>query len=255
MTRTRLQGRIAVVTGGSRGIGAAIARAMAEEGAKVVIASRNQEVLDATAAAVNEAFPGSVVAKACHVGKTEELEALFGWTREKLGMPTVLVNNAGTNPYFGPLLSVAMPAWDKTFEVNLKGPFEAARLFARSLLDAGKPGSIINVSSVLGMRAAPMQGVYGMTKAALISLTQTLAVELGAAGIRINAIAPGLVDTKLSSMLIKTKELTHIFTEKTALKRYAQPEEMAGMAVFLASDESSYVTGQTFPVDGGYTAG
>lgn len=251
----RLDGRVALVTGGSRGIGAAVAEAMAAAGAKVIIASRRQEGLDATAAAINSKYPGSIAAKACHMGDRDAIAGLIDWIEGELGVPDVLVNNAATNPYFGPLLNVTEKAWDKTFDVNLKGYFECSRQVAQRLVTAGKPGSIISVTSVLGMRAAPLQGVYGMTKAAIVSMTQTLAVELGSSNVRVNAIAPGLVDTRLAAALTSNPELTKLFTDRTALKRVAQPEELAGVAVFLASDEASYVTGQTIPVDAGFTTG
>jgi NAD(P)-dependent dehydrogenase (short-subunit alcohol dehydrogenase family) len=165
----------------------------------------------------------------------------------------VLVNNAGTNPHFGPLLEVESGAWNKTFEVNLKGPFVATREVAARLIGAGQAGAVINVASVVGLRAAPYQGVYAMTKAAMVSMTRTLAVELSGARIRVNAIAPGLVDTRLAAAIVGNEALVRTFTDHTALGRVAQPEEIAGMAVYLASDEASYVTGQTFCVDGGYT--
>ena len=250
---TRLQGKVAIVTGGSRGIGAAIARSFAREGAKVVIASRKQPGLDATAESINGDYPDSVIPRACHVGKTDAIRGFVQWVTDEVGLPQILVNNAATNPYFGPMLGVEGWAFDKTFEVNLKGYFEATRSVANQLIKAKQPGSIISVTSVLGMRAAPMQGVYGMTKAGIISMTQTFAVELGGAGIRLNAIAPGLVDTALASMLTSSDDLTRVFTDRTALNRIAQPEEIAELAVFLASDEAAYVTGQTIPVDGGYT--
>jgi NAD(P)-dependent dehydrogenase (short-subunit alcohol dehydrogenase family) len=250
----RLEGKIAVVTGGSRGIGEAIALAFAREGARLVIASRKQEQLDQAAERINEACGRDAVrARACHTGDPDQISDLIGWTEAELGLPEVLVNNAATNPYFGPLIDAPMPAWDKTFEVNLKGYFYISRLLAKRLLAAKRPGSIINVTSVLGQVAAPLQGVYGMTKAAVISMTRTLALELGKAGIRVNALAPGLVNTRLAAALINNPELTRFFTDRAPLGRYAEPEEITGAAVFLASEESAYVTGQTLALDGGFT--
>ena len=249
-----LKDRTAIVTGGSRGIGEAIAQRLAEEGAQVVIASRRQEGLDEAAKRINATFDAPRVhARACHVGRPEAIEELVAWTEAELGLTSILINNAGTNPYFGPLLGASRAAWDKTFEVNLVGPFELSRAVAQRLMKAGQPGAIINVSSILGMGASPLQGIYGMTKAALISMTRTMAQELGQAGIRVNAIAPGLVDTKLASALVKNADLTRRFTERTGVGRIAQPAEMAGVCAFLASDEASYITGQVFPIDGGYT--
>jgi NAD(P)-dependent dehydrogenase (short-subunit alcohol dehydrogenase family) len=251
---TRLTGKVAIVTGGSRGIGQAIALAFAREGARVVLASRKAEGVEAAAAAINLDVPGAAYARACHTGDPSAVADLVAWTWETLGPCQILVNNAATNPYFGPLLGVTASAWDKTFEVNLKGYFEATRQVAQRLMDEKLQGSIINVASILGLRAAPLQGVYGMTKAAVISFTKTLAIELGEVGIRINAIAPGLVDTRLAAAITASPELTRFFTERTGLKRVAQPDEMAGVCVFLASDESSYITGQTICVDAGFTS-
>jgi NAD(P)-dependent dehydrogenase (short-subunit alcohol dehydrogenase family) len=248
----RLEGKVALVTGGSRGIGEAIARAFAENGAKVIVSSRKQEALDEVAAAINADHPDSVWARACHMGETGAVSELVQWAWDEVGPVNVLVNNAATNPYFGPMIDVEEWAWDKTFEVNVKGYFEAARQVARRLIDAEAPGSIINVSSIYGLTGAPMQGVYGMTKAAVVSMTKTLAHEWGAAGLRVNAICPGLVDTKFASVIVNTPEFSEVFTDRAALGRWAEPDEITGIAVFLASDESKYVTGQPIVIDGGF---
>ncbi len=162
------------------------------------------------------------------------------------------MNGAGTNPYFGPLLMAERAAWDKTFDVNLRGPFEMSRRFATRLLATQRGGSIVNIASIFGQASAPLQGIYGMTKAALISLTQTMAAELGPAGIRVNAICPGLVDTRLAAAIVGDDGLSRMYTERAALGRYAQPEEIAGLALYLASDESSYLTGEAVTIDGGF---
>src|SRR6478609_10498944 len=175
----RLKGKLALVTGGSRGIGAAIAESFAAEGARVVIASRKADELEATAARINAKHAGSTVARACHTGRVEAIGELFAWIDQAHGAPDIAVNNAATNPYFGPLLNVEWTAWDKTFDLNLKGYFEVARQTAKRLLASNRAGAIVNVASIVGLRGFPMQGVYAMSKAAVISMTQTLAVELG----------------------------------------------------------------------------
>jgi NAD(P)-dependent dehydrogenase (short-subunit alcohol dehydrogenase family) len=167
----------------------------------------------------------------------------------------VLVNNAGTNPYFGPFLNADMGAWDKTFDVNLKGYFWCAREVARHLVARGAPGSIVNIASVAGLVASPMQGVYSMTKAAVISMTKTLAIELGPSKIRVNAIAPGFVDTRLASAILKNDDLLKSLVGRTPLGRYGEPDEIAGGALYLASDAASFLTGHTLVIDGGLTIG
>lgn len=246
----RLENKIAIITGASRGIGKAIALGFVAEGAKVVIASRKQPALDAV---VEEAASENLVAKACHMGDAGAIDELMAFVKETFGTPNVLVNNAATNPYFGPLVGTTDAAWDKTMDVNARGYFKLARAVAAGLVATGEGGSIVNVASIAGVMSAPMQGVYGMSKAAVISMTQTMAFELGPANIRVNAIAPGLVDTKLAAALTQSPELSKMYTERAPLKRYGQPHELVGPAMFLASDESSYMTGQTLVVDGGYT--
>ena len=252
--KARLEGRVALITGASRGIGAAIAEAYAAEGARVALVARKPEALHALAEAINARHGPVAMARPMHVGQIEGVPAMLAEVEERFGPVAVLVNNAGTNPEFGPMLGASAAAFDKTFEVNVRGPLALSQAVAQRLLDLDRPGSILNVSSVFGLRAAPFQGIYGMTKAAIISMTRTLAVELGGGKIRVNCIAPGLVDTKLAAAIVQSPELSRIFEERSAMRRYAQPAEIAGIAVFLASEEASYVTGQVYAVDGGYTA-
>lgn len=249
---SRLNGKVAIVTGGSRGIGEGIATAFGREGARVVVASRKLEGLEPVAKKITDAG-GECEAMACHTGKPEQVDELVQRTVERFGQVDILVNNAATNPYFGPMIDLDWGAWDKTFEVNLKGYFACARAVAKHLLERQAQGSIVSVSSVVGKMASPMQGIYGMTKAAVISMTRTLAMELGPQGIRVNAIAPGIVETRFSRALTENPGLKDMILQRTALKRVAQPEEIAGAAVYLASDESSYVTGEVLTVDGGWS--
>ncbi len=244
--------KVAIVTGASRGIGASIARHFASAGASVVIASRKIEGLSQVAAEIDKAG-GRALAVAAHTGKSADVQALVRSAVDRFGRVDILVNNAATNPYFGPLCDVPESAWDKTFEVNVKGYFFAAREVIAHLQARGAPGAIINVASIAGIRAAPFQGVYGMTKAAVISMTQTLAQEVGGTGIRVNAIAPGLVETRFSAALVQNEELRGRIVGRTTLGRHAQPDEIAGAALFLASDAAAYVTGHTLVIDGGTT--
>jgi NAD(P)-dependent dehydrogenase (short-subunit alcohol dehydrogenase family) len=245
-----LEGKVAIVTGASRGIGEAIARAFARSGARVVLAARKAEALAAVAASIG----GDAVGMPAHTGKEEDCKRLVADAVRHFGHVDVLVNNAAANPYFGPLLDVDGGAWEKTFEVNVKGYFWMTREVALHLRARGAPGAVVNVASVAALEAAPMQGVYGMTKAAVVSMTKTFAFELASSKIRVNALAPGLVDTRFASAIVQNDALVSEVIRKTPLARYASPGEIAGGALYLASDSASFLTGHTLVIDGGLTA-
>jgi len=247
-----VEGKVAIVTGGSRGIGESIAKALGQSGAKVAIASRKKDGVDAAAERLRAAGV-EVLPIVCHTGKQSDVKSLVEQVVSTFGKVDILVNNAATNPHFGPLMTADDGAFDKTIEVNVKGYFYGTREVARHLIDRNAPGSIINVASIVALGAAVMQGVYGMTKAAVVSMTQTFAVELGGSNIRVNAVAPGLVDTRFAAAIVHNKDMVDRVVAKTPLARYAQPDEIAGAVLYLASDASSFVTGQTIIVDGGTT--
>jgi len=247
-----LKDKVAIITGASRGIGEAIAKTFAQYGAKVVLASRKQESLDKVAAEI-KGSGGEALAVACHTGKIADMDALFKKVMDTYGRVDILVNNAATNPYFGDSLSIPESMFDKTFEVNTKGYFFMSQKAAKIML-AQKKGVIINVASIAGIKAPPMQVVYGMTKAAIILMTRGMANELGPFGIRVNAICPGLTDTAFSSVLIKTKAIYDMAISMIPMKRHAQPDEIAGAALYLASEAGSFTTGSVITVDGGNTA-
>ena len=244
-----LDNKVAIVTGASRGIGESIARSFAANGAKVVIASRKIEGLQAVADAIGP----SAFAVAAHTGKEDDCVALVDAAVKKFGKVDIVVNNAATNPHFGPLVDADEGAWDKTFQVNVKGYYWMIRELVKHLRSREAPGSVVNVASVAGLVGSPLQGVYAMTKAAVISMTKTLASELAANKIRVNAIAPGFVDTKFAAAVLKNDVLLDEVMRITPMKRYGQPDEIAGGALYLASDAASYLTGHALVIDGGMT--
>jgi NAD(P)-dependent dehydrogenase (short-subunit alcohol dehydrogenase family) len=242
-----LDGKVALVTGASRGIGKAIAAGLASAGASVLLASRKIDQLEATAAEIRASgAPGEVAVRAAHVGHVDEAEATVAATIERFGRIDILVNNAATNPYFGPTLGVEPAQFDKTFEVNLRGPL----FWAKAAYDqafASSPGVIINIASVGGLRAEYGLGVYNLTKAGLIHLTRQLAAEIGPT--RVVGIAPGLVTTDFAAVLVENFGDEH--AAALPLGRLGEPQDIANLAVFLASDAASWITGETYVIDGG----
>jgi NAD(P)-dependent dehydrogenase (short-subunit alcohol dehydrogenase family) len=244
-----LKGKVALVTGASRGIGQAIAEAYAAAGAKVVLASRKQPGLDAVAEIIRAAG-GEALPIAAHTGSLEAVEALVAQATEAYGGIDIVVNNAATNPHFGPIMSSEESHWDKILDVNVKGYFRVAKACAASMKKRGG-GKIINMASVAGRQPQPGMGIYCVSKAAVLMLTQVLAVELAADNIQVNAIAPGFIKTQFSSALWQNEQIYNSIVTAVPQKRMAEPEELTGMALYLASAASSFTTGGTFIVDGG----
>ncbi len=245
-----LSGRVALVTGASRGIGEACAVELARRGARVAICSRKPDPLEAAAERVRRQTGSEVVAVAAHAGREEELEALADAVMARWGRLDILVNNAGTNPHLGPTLEIEPAAWDKTFEVNLRGPLLLTRLAYRAWMrDHG--GAVVNVASIAGINPALGLGAYGVSKAALIMLTRQLARELGPVGVRVNAVAPGIVETEFARPLWEEGPLADRNRRRNPLGRFAQPPEVARAVAFLASDAASYVSGAVLQVSGG----
>ena len=242
-----------MVTGASRGIGTAIAGALADQGARVVLSSRKQPDLDREADAINSKHPGSAVAIAAHAGREEDLKRLVEQTLERFGRIDIVVNNAGTNPYFGPTLDADSAAWDKTFEVNLKGYWLLTKLAYHAWM-AANGGCVLNIASTGGLRPSIGLGVYDITKAGVVMLTRQLAKEIGGK-VRVNCIAPGLIRTRFAEALWNDEVILNRYLTTNPLKRIGEPEEIAGAACFLVSDAASYINGQVLVIDGGGAEG
>ncbi len=242
--------KVAIVTGGSRGIGLAIAHELAAGGARVVLSSRKIEDLEEAASEINARRPGSAVAIAAHTGRQEDLDQLVRETLGRFGRIDILVNNAATNPHFGATLAADRGVWEKTIGVNLLGPIFLIRAVVEGWM-SGHGGAIVNVASVGGLEPMPGLGVYNVTKAAVIHLTRQLAMELGPNGIRVNAVAPGVIRTRFAEALWQNEEISRQVVAFNPLHRIGQPEEVAGAVAFLASDSASYINGEVVTIDGG----
>lgn len=252
LTQFSLEGKVAVVTGGSRGIGRASALAMADAGAHVVVSSRKIDGLEPVAAEISsKGVKGLAIA--AHVGKMDQSKALIDQVMKEFGRLDILVNNAGTNPYFGKLIDQDETTYDITMNVNLKSIFFLSQMAAKIMKTQGG-GSIINTSSIGGIRAGEL-GVYCVSKAAVIMMTQVMAKEWGQYNIRVNAIAPGIIKTRLSEALWKNPDVNAKAVAQIPMLRLGEPEELSGIIVFLASQAGSYVTGETIVVDGGRVHG
>lgn len=248
-----LSSKVAIVTGASRGIGAAIATAFAEAGAQVVLASRKQADLDEVAARIRAAG-GEALAVAAHTGESEAVRQLVARAMQTYGGVDILVNNAATNPHFGPILTADEGHWDKILDVNVKGYFRMAKACVEPMRARGG-GKIINMASVAGKAPQPFMGVYCVSKAAVLMLTEVLAAELAADNIQVNAIAPGFVKTKFSAALWSNQQIHDAVVRTVPQHRMASPDEIVGAALYLASPASSFTTGATLVVDGGQLVG
>ena len=248
-----LTGKTAIVTGASRGIGEATAMMLAGFGAHVVVVSRRLEACEEVVAKIREA-KGVASAIAAHIGETDTIDYLFQKVKDRGFDVDILVNNAAANPYFGPMIDMPLAPFAKTVDVNIRGYWYATQKAALAMKAQGRGGAIVNVASVNGRRAAPMQGVYSMTKAAVISMTEGWAKELAPHGIRVNAVLPGLTDTKFASALTDNPKILETMLKLIPLARVADPGEIAPAIAFLCTDAASYMTGASVVIDGGYLA-
>jgi len=252
VNQTDLKGKVAVVNGASRGIGEAIARGLAACGATLVLTSRREENVTEVANSIVGAG-GKAVPRACHAGSLEDIEALFEFVSDEFGRLDVLINNAATNPYYGPATGLSPAAFDKTVAVNLKGPYFMSSAAIPLMIQSGG-GSIVNVASIAALIPLTGQAVYSMTKAGLISLTRGFAKEYGQQGIRVNAILPGVVKTRFASALVEDPKIQK-WLSRLPVPRAGQPEDMVAGVLYLVSEQAAYTTGTTLVMDGGATLG
>lgn len=246
-----LTGKVALVTGASRGIGEAIAKLLAGQGAHVIVSSRRIDDCQVVADSIRQEG-GSAEALACHVGNMGDIENCFAQIKQQHGKLDILINNAATNPYFGHILDTDLGAYTKTVDVNIRGYFFMS-VEAGKLMRANGGGAIVNTASINGLQPGPMQGIYSISKAAVINMTKAFAKECGALGIRVNALLPGLTKTKFAGALFDNDQIYQQAMQAIPMKRHAEPSEMAGTVLYLVSDASSYTNGECIVVDGGFT--
>lgn len=246
-----LSGKVALVTGASRGIGESIAKLLAEQGAHVIVSSRRAESCEAVVEQIRSSG-GSAEAIACHIGDMDNIASTFATIKDKHGKLDILVNNAAANPYFGDILDTDLGAFNKTVDVNIRGYFFMSVEGGKMMRDGGG-GCIVNTASVNGLKPGHMQGIYSITKAAVINMTKAFAKECAPHKIRVNALLPGLTKTKFAGALFENEKMHKMAMATIPMGRHAEPDEMAGTVLYLVSDASSYTTGECIVVDGGFT--
>ncbi|MEM7082507.1 MAG: glucose 1-dehydrogenase [Pseudomonadota bacterium] len=246
--RFSLEGKVALVSGGSRGIGEAIAHGLAEQGARVIVSSRDVAACQTVADAINDKG-GEAVAMRCHAGVAADIEAVFDAIDEQFGRIDILINNGATNPYYGPIADTPVEAMDKTYEVNVKGPFMMTSAAVKRMAKQGG-GAVVTVSSITAFNPGTYMGIYAMTKAALVSMTKTFANEYSKHNVRVNALAPGLTDTKFTEALKSNDALRESVLKTIPAKRMGVPEDMVGGVLYLVSDAAAYTSGTTLVIDG-----
>ena len=244
-----LSNKTALVTGASRGIGEEVARLLADQGAHVIVSSRKQDACEEVAESIRN-DGGKASAIACHIGEMEQIETIFQGIQQQHGSLDILVNNAAANPYYGHIVDTELGAFQKTVDVNIRGYFYMTVNACKLMKEKG--GAIVNVASVNGVRPGDKQGIYSITKSAIIGMTKAFALECGPDNIRVNALLPGLTDTKFASALTGNEKVLETWLKQIPLRRYAQPSEMAGAVLFLASGASAFATGSCITMDGGY---
>ena len=244
--------KVVFVSGSSRGIGEAIVRAFAANGARVIVSSRDQAACEKVAESIRD-NGGNAQAKAAHAGRMEDVQAIFDWIQSEYGRLDVLVNCGGTNPFYGLIGDTPEAAFDKTIDVNLKGPFYLSANAVKMMKEQGG-GAIVNVASINGITPGHLQGIYSMTKCAMINMTKAFAKEYGHDGVRVNAICPGLVDTKMTAVFTANEEMLKSHTDSFPIPRAGVPDDMVGGVLYLASDAAAFTTGTTLVMDGGHIA-